>query len=88
MRSIEPGIQKLPHEIPGSCLRMPRNDDGDLLLLPVIRQHLLAGLGELAAILLQAGQHDLITFLHVRPAKPRDIARAGIMALLLLSRSR
>ena len=46
---------------------MPRSDEDRLL--PVIRQHLQAGLGELAAILFQARQHDLIAFLDVRPAK-------------------
>ena len=51
--------------------------------MPVIGQHLLAGFGEPAAILFQARQHDLIAFLDVRPAKPRDIACAGIMSLLL-----
>ena len=56
------------------------------LLLPVARQHLLAGLADLRAVLLQAGQHDLIAILHLRPAKPRDVARAGVMPRLLLRR--
>src|SRR5881227_2064346 len=56
-------------------------------LLPVARQYLLAGLADLGAVLLQAGQHDLIAILHVRPAIPRNVARAGVMSLLLLRRS-
>ena len=47
------------------------------------RQHLLAGLADLGAILLQARQHDLVALLHLRPAKPRDVAGAGVMARLL-----
>ena len=35
------------------------------------------------AVLLQAGQHDLVAVIHLGPAETRDVARAGIMALLL-----
>ena len=49
----------------------------DEFLLPVACQHLLAALADLGAVLLQAGQHDLVAILHLRPAIPRDVARAG-----------
>ncbi len=51
-------------------------------LLPVLGQDLVAGLREPGAVLLQAGQHDLIAFIHMGPAKSRDVARAGVMPLL------
>ena len=47
------------------------------------RQRLLAGLAEPRAVLLQAGQHDLIAVIEMRAAKARRIPRAGIMPLLL-----
>ena len=46
------------------------------------RQHLLAALADLGAVLLQAGQHELIALLHLRPAIARGVARAGVMPLL------
>src|SRR5882757_697106 len=52
-------------------------------LLPVAGQHLLTRLAEAGAVLLQARQHHLITVVHLRPAEPRDVAGAGVMALLL-----
>ena len=55
----------------------------ETLLLPVARQRLLAALADLGAVLLQAGQHDLIAILHLRPAILRDVARAGRHAPLL-----
>ena len=51
-------------------------------LLPVIGQHLLAGLAEPGAVLLQAGQHDLVAIIHLRTAKARDVTRAGVVPLL------
>src|SRR3954470_2577638 len=57
-------------------------------LLPVARQHRLTGFADARAVLLQACQHDLVAFLHVRAAKPRDVAGAGVMSLLLLRLSR
>ena len=52
-------------------------------LLAVLCQDLEAGLAQPGTILLQAGQHDLIAFIHVSAAVARDIARAGIVLLLL-----
>lgn len=51
-------------------------------LLAVARQHLLACLGELLAILLQAGQNHEIALIHQLAAKARDITGAGILLLL------
>src|SRR5436190_9146708 len=51
-------------------------------LLPVADQHLLTGLAEAGAVLLQARQHDHVALIHVRPAEPRDVAGAGVLALL------
>ncbi len=34
-------------------------------------------------MLLQAGQHDLVAVIHLRPAEAGDVARAGILAGLL-----
>jgi hypothetical protein len=53
----------------------------------VARQRLLTGLADPGAVLLQARQHDLIAIIHLRPAKPRNIPRAGVMPLPLLRRS-
>ena len=52
-------------------------------LLPVFGQDLVAGLAEPGAVLLQAGQHDLIALIHMGAAEARHIARAGIVPLLL-----
>jgi len=57
-----------------------RNDKG--ALLPIIGQHLFAGLAEPGAVLLQAGQHDRIAVIHHRTAEARNVARAGIVPLL------
>ena len=54
-----------------------------MALLPVVGERLLAGLAETAAMLLQAGQHDLIALAEMGAAEPRGIARAGIAPLLL-----
>ena len=51
-------------------------------LLPVLSQHLVASLGEARAVLLQAGQNHLIAVVHDFSAEARDIARAGVVALL------
>jgi hypothetical protein len=53
-------------------------------LLPVLGQHLLAALAELRAILLQAGEHGAIAIVHHGTAEARNVARASIMAGLLL----
>jgi hypothetical protein len=50
----------------------------------VARQRLLAGLADPGAVLLQAGQYDLVSVVHLGPAKARDVARAGIFSLLPL----
>jgi hypothetical protein len=50
----------------------------------VFGQDLFACLGEFGSVLPQAGQHDLVAVIDLSPAEPGDIARAGIMALLLL----
>ena len=67
-------------------LRRPgvRRDDGKLL--PVIDQDLRAGLAEAGAVLLQTGQHGLVAVIHHGPAMARNVARAGVMALLLRRR--
>jgi hypothetical protein len=57
---------------------------GEGLLLPVLVQNFHARLAEPGSVLLQASQHDLVALIHMGAAKPRDIARAGIMLLLLL----
>src|SRR5207237_6602143 len=54
----------------------------DHALLPVIGQHLVAGFRESRAVLLQAGEHDLVAVIHMRAAKARDVARAGVVSLL------
>jgi len=54
----------------------------------VARQHLLASFAELGTVLLQAGKDDLVAILHLRPAKPGDVARAGILPHTLLRGSR
>jgi hypothetical protein len=59
---------------------LPRNDKA--LLLSVFRHDLVAGPADPGAVLLQAGQHDRIAVVHASSAKPRDVARAGVMALL------
>ena len=46
------------------------------------RQQILASLAEPGAVLLQAGQHDLVAFAEMGPAEPLGIARAGVLALL------
>jgi len=55
-------------------------------LLPVLSQNLLAGLAQSGSVLLQTGQHGLVTVAHHRAAMTRDIAGAGVMALLLRRR--
>src|SRR5580692_10939448 len=55
-------------------------------LLPVVGQHLVAGLAEAGAVLLQAGEHHLIAVIHDRAAVPRHVACAGVVAGLLLLR--
>jgi hypothetical protein len=52
----------------------------------VAGQHLLTGLANAGAVLLQARQYDLVAVIHLGPAKPRHVAGAGIMALLRRSR--
>jgi hypothetical protein len=49
----------------------------------VVDQLLLTRPAEPGAILLQARQHDLVAIAEHGPAKPRGVARAGILALLL-----
>jgi hypothetical protein len=51
-------------------------------LLPVVGQNLRAGVAQPGPVLLQARQHDLVAIIHLSAAKPRDIPRAGVMALL------
>ena len=67
-RKREPGMRKLF----GAKFRFrvfdaPLNYRG--ALPPVGRQRLLAGLAESRAVLLQAGQHDLIAVIEMRAAK-------------------
>ena len=40
-----------------------------------------AALAELAAVLLQAGQHDHVAVIEMGPAKSLGVARAGILVL-------
>ena len=61
---------------------MPRND-GETKLPPVARQRLLTALADTGAVLLQARQHDHVAVIHLGAAKARDVAGAGVMALLL-----
>ena len=68
---------------------LPRNDEISQCarrLLPVIGQNLRAGLAEPATVLLQARQNDLVAVIDVSAAKTRDVARAGVRALLRRSR--
>jgi hypothetical protein len=51
--------------------------------LSVFGQDLVAGLGEPGAVLLQAGQHDLVAIIDMSPAEARNVARAGIVTGLL-----
>ncbi|MGY3122223.1 hypothetical protein ACVWXN_008560 [Bradyrhizobium sp. i1.4.4] len=54
------------------------------VLLPVIRQHLVAGFAEAGTVLLEASEHGAIAIVHHGTAEARHIARAGIVAGLLL----
>ncbi|HEY4746447.1 MAG TPA: hypothetical protein VIH38_02745, partial [Steroidobacteraceae bacterium] len=53
----------------------------------MIGQGFCAGMAQPGAILPQARQHDLVAVIHLRPAKSRNIPRAGVMPLSLLRRS-
>ena len=76
------------HDAVAAELSLRRLSRSDRLLLPVARQHLLAALADLGAVLLQAGQNDLVAILHLRPAKSRDVPRAGVLPLFFLLRRR
>jgi hypothetical protein len=52
-------------------------------LLPVIGHHLVAGMTDARAISLQALQYNGVAVIHDGAAKTRDIAGAGVVALLL-----
>src|SRR6185437_4590353 len=56
-------------------------------LLPVLDQNLVAALADAGAVFLQAGEHGLVAVIHHLAAVTRDIARAGVVAGLLLRRS-
>ena len=58
------------------AIASPRNDGASL---PVLGQHLLARAAEVLAVLLQAGQDDLVALAYMSAAEARDVARAGIM---------
>jgi hypothetical protein len=49
----------------------------------VLGQDLFTGPAEPRAVLLEARQHDLVTIIHHGPAMAGNIARAGVVALLL-----
>jgi hypothetical protein len=51
------------------------------LLLAVIGQDLIASLGELGAILLQAAQNDKVGVVHHRTAEFLDVVSAGLLLL-------
>jgi len=55
-------------------------------LLTVFGQNPLAGAAEPATMLLETAQNNLIALVDHRPAKARNVARAGVMALLRPSR--
>jgi len=55
-------------------------------LLTVFGQNPLAGAAEPATMLLETAQNNLIALVDHRPAKARNVARAGVMALLRQSR--
>ena len=48
-------------------------------VLPMIGQHLVAGLADAGAVLLQTGEHGGIAVIHHRAAMTRHVARAGIV---------
>jgi hypothetical protein len=50
-------------------------------LLAVVFQHLIAGLGQLGTILLQASQNGEITLIHQLAAEALDVACAGLLLL-------
>src|SRR5471032_1533628 len=50
-------------------------------LLPVAHQHLIASLGQLGAILLQAGQDDEVALIDHRAAETLNVARTGFLLL-------
>src|SRR6478609_9722426 len=50
--------------------------------LAVGGEHCIAAAGNAVAVLLQARQHRDIALLHIGAAEARDVARAGIVALL------
>jgi hypothetical protein len=51
------------------------------LLLPVIGENLIAGLGELGTILLQAVQNGEVRFVHHRTAEFLNVVSAGFLLL-------
>jgi hypothetical protein len=51
-------------------------------LLTVFGQNPLAGAAEPGAMLLETVENSRVALVHHRPAKARDVARAGVMALL------
>ena len=82
-RPMDPGL------IASRCPQM-RNcasgNDGEMIDYRPVGgklQGLLTRLAEAGAVLLQARQHDLVTIVHLGAAKPRRVAGAGVMALLL-----
>jgi hypothetical protein len=55
--------------------------------LPVVGQDLLASPADVATVFLQAGQHDLVTFVHMGAAKAGNVASAGVMFVCALGGS-
>src|ERR1700744_174300 len=56
-----------------------RRRDVNAALLPVILQNLIAGGGDLGAMVLQTGQNREIALVHHATAKALDVARAGLL---------
>src|SRR5437016_10546673 len=86
VRRTRPGISRFRVRAdarPGMTMEReasaPRKIHGELL--PVIGQHLRAGLGEAGAVLLQACQHGRIPFTDMGTTEARDVPRAGTVLM-------
>ena len=80
----EPSFKLLPSHLQnGSVPTRPRLPKP---LLTVLGQNPITGAAEPGAMLLETAQNNLIALVDHRPAQARDIASAGVMALLCQGR--
>ena len=52
---------------------------GCAVLLPVVSQHLIAGLGQFGTMLLKASEDGEVALIHHQAAKALDISRASLL---------